>query len=49
MTDERALEQPTHGGSYTRQPDGSLVRNEPPADPKDANVTQPPKSKTKGK
>lgn len=24
---------PTCGGSYSRQPDGSLVRNTPPADP----------------
>lgn len=26
------LPDPIEGGSYTRQPDGTLVRNEPPAD-----------------
>ncbi|MEY9358952.1 hypothetical protein ABH994_001673 [Bradyrhizobium yuanmingense] len=31
-------EQPLHGGSYTRQPDGSLVRNEEPAPAKDAEA-----------
>lgn len=31
-------EQPLHGGSYTRQPDGSLVRNEEPAPTTDAEA-----------
>lgn len=32
MSDDIKHEQPAHGGSYTRQPDGSLVRNPPTVD-----------------
>lgn len=39
MTDE----QPTHGGSYVRQPDGTLRRAETPAPPQDD--TPKPKSR----
>jgi len=46
MSDDKQ-EQPAEGGSYTRQPDGSLLRNPPEG----AGETSPPAAKTtkKGK
>ena len=51
MTDNPREEWPAHGGSFTRQPDGSLVRNgAAPAEAKDAADAPPAhKTKTKGK
>ncbi|MBW7968118.1 hypothetical protein [Bradyrhizobium sp. BR 10289] len=43
MSDAAKQEQPTEGGSYTRQPNGSLVRNEEKPAVKEPKAAKPKK------
>lgn len=49
MSDDTKPEQPSAGGSYIRQPDGSLVRQEAPTETETSEAVPPARSKTKGK
>lgn len=45
MSDDIKHEQPSAGGSWLRQPDGSLVRNEEKPASKDGKTPPAPKKK----
>lgn len=50
MSDDTKHEQPSAGGSYIRQPDGSLVRQETPAETETTEAAPAARAKpTKGK
>lgn len=49
MSDETKQEQPSAGGRYFRQADGSLVREEAPAETETSEAPQPARTSKKVK